>query len=130
MGYNKVMLFVDMMNWWYGAGWRQRSQMVQERLTQTLDFFSIDLLLKTFFSPFRQISAGKVRGSLDVQFRAFIDRLISRLIGAMVRSFILFIGIVTILFNAVFGIIVLVFWVFVPLLPVFGLIMLILGWTP
>lgn len=130
MGYNKVMLFVDMMNWWYGAGWRQRSQMVQERLTQTLDFFSIDLLLKTFFSPFRQISAGKVRGSLDVQFRAFIDRLISRLIGAMVRSFILFIGIVTILFNAVFGIIVLVFWAFVPLLPVFGLIMLILGWTP
>lgn len=130
MSYNKVMLMLAFTNWWYSAGWRKRAQLVSERLDRTLDYFSISLLLKTFFAPFRQISAGKVDGPLGVKLQAFTDRLVSRVIGAMIRSFILLIGIVLIVFQAVVGLATLVIWPLVPMLPVLGLGMFLIGWVP
>src|SRR5688572_16605203 len=115
--YNEIMFIVGILQWWYGQGWRQRFSLLRERLASTMDYFSIDLLLKTFFSPFRQISAGKVRGPLAVQMRAFADRLISRMIGAMVRFVMIIIGSVAILFHAVMGGLLVVGWAFVPIMP-------------
>ena len=124
------MLILAFTNWWYQAGWRDRARLVSERLDKTLDYFSMSLLLKTFFSPFRQISAGKVNGPLGVKLRAFVDRLISRLIGAMIRSFILVIGLFTIAFQALIGLMVLLIWPLVPMLPIVGLAMFMIGWVP
>lgn len=121
---------MGMFSWWYGEGWRQRGEMVRERIASAMDYFSIDLLLKTYFAPFRQISAGKVDGPIGVKFRAFLDRLISRIIGAVVRTLIIGVGLVTIIFHALFGLVVLGFWAIVPLLPIVGLIMALIGWTP
>jgi hypothetical protein len=95
-----------------------------------MDYFSIGLLLKTLFSPFRQISAGQVRGPLAVQMRAFFDRLISRLIGAMVRITIMIVGLVAIFFSVIIGVIGLILWAFIPLLPIVGLILWLIGWMP
>lgn len=118
-----------MLSWWYGAGWRQRTVMIRERIAATADFFSIDLLLRTFFSPFRQISAGEVDGPIGVKVRAFFDRLISRVIGSIVRSIIIVIGVVVITFHGLVGFLVIVSWAFVPLLPVIGLGLYMTGWT-
>lgn len=130
MEYSRDMYLVGLLSWWYGAGWRQRSVLVKGRLTTTLDYFSLGLLLKTFFSPFRQISAGKVNGSLETQFRAFIDRLISRAIGAMVRSAVLVVGVAFIIVHALWGALTLVFWLLIPLFPLIGIVVFFLGWTP
>lgn len=124
------MLILAFTNWWYGAGWRARAVLISERLDRTLDYFSITLLLKTFFAPFRQISAGKVNGPLGVKLRAFADRMISRLIGAMIRSFVLLIGVFVIAFQALVGLAVLLIWPLVPLLPIVGLGMFLIGWVP
>ena len=124
------MFIVGLLSWWYGTGWRQRSQIVRGRLASTIDYFSIDLLLKTFFSPFRQISAGKVSGSLGVQWRAFVDRLISRCIGAIVRFILIIIGSVVILFWGAIGLVSLALWAVIPLLPIVGLGAMFIGWTP
>lgn len=121
--YNKPMFIVGIFSWWYGAGWRQRAVMVRERIASSMDYFSIDLLLKTFFSPFRQISAGRVDGPIGVKFRAFLDRLISRIIGALVRTLIIGIGLTTIIFQAILGLSVLALWALIPLFPVIGLIL-------
>lgn len=119
-----------MMTWWYTDGWRQCWLRVKERLMATLDFFSVDLLIKTLFAPFRQISAGNVRGPLGVQMRAFFDRLVSRCIGTVVRLVMIGVGVITITFNLVVGGLLLVFWAFVPLLPLAGLALFIIGWLP
>lgn len=124
------MLLWAFLSWWYGDGWLQRALLVRERLVSTLDYFSIDLLLKTLFSPFRQISAGKVRGGIDVQVRAFFDRLISRIIGSIVRLIFIVVGSVWFMVVAIIGGIVLVAWAFVPLLPVVGIMLAVSGWTP
>lgn len=124
------MFIAGILSWWYGPGWRERVVAMRESLASTMDYFSIGLLLKTLFSPFRQISAGQVRGPLAVQMRAFFDRLISRLIGAMVRTTIIIVGLVAIFFSMVIGVIGLVLWAFIPLLPIAGLVLWLIGWMP
>ncbi len=123
------MLFLSLFKWWYGAGWRRRALLVNGRLEGVMDYFSIGLLLKTLFSPFRQISAGQVDGPLGVQLHALADKLISRVIGAMVRLVILVIGLITIALQALFGVFILAAWAFVPALPAIGLVLAVLGWV-
>jgi hypothetical protein len=124
------MLIMGIVSWWYGAGWRQRATMLREKIASTVDYFSIDLLLRTLFSPFRQISAGKVDGPIGVQMRAFSDRLISRLIGGMVRSFMIVIGVLSIIIYSVIGTCVLLLWAIIPLTPIIGLVLFLIGWAP
>lgn len=130
MGYNKVMFVVGILSWWYGAGWRRRFTMLKERLANTMDYFSIDLLAKTLFSPFRQISAGSVRGPLGVKLQAFFDKLVSRLIGSMVRLTMIIIGILTIVMHSLVGGFMLLIWAIVPLFPVIGIVLFTTGWVP
>lgn len=124
------MFIAGILQWWYGQGWRQRLALLRERLAGTMDYFSIGLLAKTMFSPFRQISAGKVRGPLGVQMRAFFDRLISRVIGAMVRFTVMIIGLMAIMLHAVIGGVFVLLWAVVPLLPIAGLMLFLMGWMP
>jgi len=124
------MFLVGILSWWYGEGWRGRMRIITERLARTTDFFSIGLLAVTLFSPFRQISAGKVQGSLDVQLRAFADQLISRLIGAIVRFGTILFGLGFIVLQLIFASIVLLGWLVIPILPIAGLIMTVIGWVP
>jgi len=99
------MIVVGFFAWWYGAGWWQRITMVWGKLVSVFDYFSIDLLVRTWFAPFRQISAGAVDGPIGVQIRAFFDRLISRTIGGIVRSFMIIFGIVTLVITAAAGLV-------------------------
>ena len=128
--YNEDMFLMGILSWWYGAGWRARWIMTADRIAVTSDYFSIGLLASTLFAPFRQISAGKISGSLSVQFHAFIDRLISRCIGAIVRSFMILFGLIVITCQAIGGGVVLVFWAIIPLFPVIGLLAAVIGWVP
>ena len=124
------MFIVGLLSWWYGAGWMQRLTLVCERLIATADYFSIDLLLKTLFAPFRQISAGQVDGPIGVRWRAFVDRLVSRFIGAIVRLFMILFGSVTLIIFAIIGGASVVFWGLIPLLPLIGVVMTAIGWAP
>ena len=128
--YNEDMFLVGILSWWYGSGWKQRLHMTLSRLAQVSDYFSIGLLLSTLFAPFRQISAGGVGGSLSQQMRGLFDQLLSRTIGLFVRLVMVLLGTVTILLVSVWGTVVLVVWAIVPIFPVIGLIMTVVGWVP
>ncbi len=121
-----TMLFISFFKWWYSDGWRQRARLMMIKLEGVIDYFSIDLLLKTLFQPFRQDSTGKVDGSLDRKLRAFADNLISRVLGAIIRLVILLFGLVAIAFNTVVAIGALVVWAIVPVLPVVGIILMVM----
>ena len=124
------MFLVGIISWWYGTGWKGQIRRVRDRLTATSRFFSIGQLFATLFAPFRQISAGKVSGSISAQFRAFADKTISRVIGSIVRSVTIFVGIICLVFQSIFELIILVFWLILPAFPVIGLIMFAIGWVP
>ena len=124
------MAILGMLTWWYTTGWKLRALRLREKISATIDYFSIDLLLKTLFAPFRQISAGRVDGPIGVKTQAFFDRLISRMIGAIMRTIMIIAGIVTIIVHALIGIISLALWAFTPFLPLVGLWLFLTGWIP
>lgn len=124
------MFIVGILRWWYGTGWRLRARMLRERLASLTDYFSVDLLVKTLFSPFRQISAQNVNGSINVQLRAFFDKLLSRIIGAIVRTGMILVGAAAILIYSLLGVIGLVVWALVPIFPVVGAVLWLTGWLP
>lgn len=125
------MFMVGLISWWYGRGWIGQWKRIAGRFSATLDFFSIGQLLMTFFSPFRQISANTGGGgSFSTAFRAFIDQLISRIIGAFVRFFTILFGILVIVLQSVYELIIMTAWWFLPLLPIAGGVMLAIGWVP
>ena len=128
--YNEDMFLVGILSWWYGDGWKQRLQLIKGRLIRSSDYFSIGQLSSTLFAPYRQISAGGVSGPIGVQLRASIDRLISRIVGMFVRLFVLIFGIIAIGLQAIVGTVTLIFWMIVPIFPVIGLIVFVIGWLP
>lgn len=124
------MFIVGMFSWWYSAGWLRCLVAVRDNLLTIYDYFSLDLLLRTLFSPFRQISAGKVSGSISVQMRALLDNLISRVIGAVVRTIVIVIGSVTLFIAVMVGLFRLIIWPVIPVLPIIFVTFAIIGWVP
>lgn len=124
------MFIVGLFSWWYSAGWLRCVASVQGSLLSTYDYFSLDLLLRTLFSPFRQISAGKVRGPIGVQLRAFVDNLISRVIGAIVRTIVIAVGSVTLGISVLLGLVKILLWPVIPLLPLVFAVVAASGWIP
>ena len=124
------MFIVGLFSWWYGAGWKRNLLHVREKLASLYDYFSLGLLVKTLFAPFRQISAGNVDGSLEVNARALFDRLISRCVGACVRSIILVIGALVLSLRAILGLIQILAWPLVPTMPVIAVVLAMMGWVP
>ncbi len=124
------MFIVGLLGWWYGAGWQGRLRLIGERLARAQDFFSIDLLLKTWFSPFRQIGTEGGGRGLSEQMRAMLDKLVSRLIGGIIRTFMIIFGALWLAFLTVAGLVELVLWFVVPAFPVVGLLLFAIGWVP
>jgi hypothetical protein len=112
------MLILALFSWWYTDGWAQLGRRAVLRIAGVLDFFSVGLLLKSLFAPFRQISVGRVQGSLNTQLRAWADRQISRGIGAMVRLGVIFFGLIGVAIMIIVSAALLVLWPLVPFVPV------------
>jgi len=124
------MLVVSFLQWWYSRGWYNFAQEVLEKLHNLADFFSLGLLLRTFFSPFRQISAyTSDNASLQQSIAEFFDKLLSRIIGAVVRFFIIIFGIVAMLAVAVIGVALICIWPMMPFAPIAGIVLAMMGVT-
>lgn len=125
------MFLVGLISWWYGRGWVGQWKRIAGRFASTLEFFSVGQLLGTLFSPYRQISAsGSGGGTLGMALRSFIDRTISRVIGVFIRFFTIIFGLIVIMLQAVYELVVMIAWWFLPLLPIAGFILLAVGWVP
>lgn len=125
-----LMILLDVFAWWYTAGWARLVNRITQRVQDVMDFFSIGLLFRTLFDPFRQIDAGSVKGSLNDQMHAFGNRLVSRIIGAAVRTITIFSGLVIAALLIIFGLVQLLLWPLVPFLPIIGLVLTITRFLP
>ena len=118
------MLLVSMFQWWYSAGIVKQIDGVKSWLLKINDQFSIPLLLKTMFQPFRQISANESGLALEDKLRAWLDKLVSRLIGAFIRFFVMIAGIIVMIFAVIFSGLRLIAWLILPILPVLGVVLM------
>lgn len=87
-----------------------------------LEYFSIVLLLKTLFYPWRRYKMSYGRGFNIGRFlESLFSNLIFRALGAIIRSILIFLGLLTQVFIIFIGITIFIFWLFLPLFLILGL---------
>ena len=94
------------------------------------EYYSIPLLLRTIFAPWKRDITRRPRG-LDIKRFAevFAFNVISRILGFLVRSVTIVIGSICLVGVIIFGAVALIIWVLLPLVLAFfiivGLLLLI-----
>jgi len=119
MGQNIVLQFIK---WYYLDQPKAILRTWKNFLRFNLNYFSISLLLKTLFSHWRKYQWSYGRG-FDIKRYAevFFSNLISRVIGAIIRFFLILIGVVAEIIIVLAGIIVFLGWLLLPVLLLAGL---------
>lgn len=120
------MLFIGFVTWWYGPGWKRWGTSLLTRLSDLYQGFSVPLLLRTLFTPWRRIVTVPGR-SLGERLRAILDNTVSRLVGGSVRLIVVATAFALMTVWLVVGLIELIIW---PLLPAVGLGLIIWGLVP
>ncbi|XOB42424.1 MAG: hypothetical protein ACKKMP_03635 [Candidatus Nealsonbacteria bacterium] len=87
-----------------------------------LNYFSVGLLLKTLFSPWRNYRWFYPKSfDLGKYAEVAFSNLISRMLGFIPRSVLIIIGIISEIFILVFGVFVLAAWLVLPVFLILGI---------
>jgi hypothetical protein len=119
--YNNVMLVLELFSWWFGQGWQQVAKNSGRRLVRVANLFSVPILLRTLWAPWRRIITYP-GASIDAKLRAMGDNLVSRFIGFTVRLLVLLTAAIMLIGLCVVGVISIILWPLVPFL-IAGLIL-------
>lgn len=91
-------------------------------------FFSIPILLKTFFSPWKKYKLSYGRGfDFNKILEALSFNLFSRIIGMTARLFLIIIGLISQMIVIIIGFFIIFIWIAIPFLILLGLIFSING---
>ena len=121
--YNALMLIVAFVQWWYGPGWHDAANRLMTRLHETYLTFSVPILLRTMFAPWKRIITYPGR-SIGERSRASLDNLISRVVGLVVRGCALGAALAIMGVYLIFGGALLILW---PAIPLLGPILIVGG---
>ncbi len=89
-------------------------------LVFNFNYFSIPLLLKTFFAHWKKYREFYGRGFDPKRYaRVFASNITSRVLGAIIRFFIIIIGLVSEIFIFISGILIFLIWLVLPILLIF-----------
>jgi hypothetical protein len=102
--------------WHYSHGVTDLIGIVRNFLWFFYEFFSIPLLLKTFFVPFHRLAVTATQGFHPEEwFEAFIVTTLMRIVGAFMRTLLIVLGLALMLATLLIGLGVLVVWLMAPL---------------
>lgn len=118
-------MIFEMLRWWYVSGWIQSFRRITEQTGRVERIFSFSILLKTLFAPWRRIISPPGRG-LDAKIHAALDNLVSRCIGFVIRSTVVFVAAIAIVITTLLGILTAILW---PLIPIAIIVFMIKGIT-
>ena len=110
--------------WHYSEALADWRRIVSNFIWFFFHMFSVGLLLRTLFSPFKRMREERKKGSLAFEDwgGAIIVNLLMRLIGFLVRSMIITIGVIFIIFTILVGAVALLLWLILPALVTFLLV--------
>lgn len=115
-------IFLKFLVWHYYDATKGILLAAKNFLVFNFNFFSIGLLAKTLFSHWRRYRESYGRG-FDIKryFSVFVGNMISRVLGAIVRTVVIVVGLAVEVFIFIGGIIVFLVWIFLPILLLLGL---------
>jgi hypothetical protein len=108
-------------SWWYGQGLVSFWQAILVMTGKIYSYFSISILLRTLFDPWKRDNFKIENASLQDRMKLASDNLISRLVGFVIRLFTMIFGLLaTVLFFVIMFLILLI-WLLLPVV-IIGLI--------
>lgn len=116
------MLLVQFFKWWYGDGWLATTESFGRRARNLNQTFSAGSLVRTLFAPWRRIISYP-GASLNAKFHTALDNLFSRVVGFMVRIFVLLAAGVMQVIVALVTLVEMLAWPLLPLAIIGFLIM-------
>lgn len=111
-------------SWYFFEATREILRGWKNFLIFNLNYFSIPLLLKTLFSPWKRYYWQRAGPGFDIgeYFNVLFSNLTSRFLGAFIRCFLIIIGLVLELLIVIGGLIVFLGWILLPLFLILGLL--------
>lgn len=100
--------------WHYGRAYYDIKSVWKNFLVFIYHFFSIPVLLRTFFSPWQRMHDGYT--SQSPIYETFIFNTIMRVVGMVVRLFVILIGIACLIVFLTLGIIFFITWFLLPII--------------
>jgi hypothetical protein len=92
-----------------------------------LNYFSLSLLLKSLFAPWRKYRWNYPKGfDIGEFFTTLVSNIFSRLMGAIMRIILIIIGIPFQIFVIVAGLIIILLWMLIPFIIIAGLVFIFL----
>jgi hypothetical protein len=112
--------------WHYGQAYKDLKTIFLNLIWFLFHFFSISVLLKTLFSPWKRVVDETYKGGLDIEgyASATLVNIIMRLVGFVSRSILILAGLICIIFILISAILVFIAWTLLP-----GLIVVIIGYS-
>jgi len=113
--------------WWLKYVPSRIVYIARKTIIKIFHYFSIDLLLRTLFQPWKRDEIDTTNMALDDRFRVWIMNLVSRLVGATVRGITIAIGLLAICGTFVLSVLSLIGFIGLPAISFW---LIILGIIP
>ena len=108
------------LTWHYGQAFTEIWNTTTNFIWALYHFFSVSLLFKTLFSPWRKMDVSYGKGiSMDNFFGPLIVNTVMRLVGMLIRSIVIVMGLSSILIIFLLGCAAIILWPFLPLIIIF-----------
>lgn len=108
-------IFIKYLEWYYIDKTLEILRGWKNYIVVYFNYFSILIIVKTLFSPWKRISSSYGRG---FDFKLFLETLIfnlmSRIIGFIIRVFFLLFGLLFEIFILIIGFLILIIWLSLP----------------
>jgi hypothetical protein len=116
MSMNFLLIFPHYISWHYTKAISDLIGLFKNFARFIWTFFSIKLLLQTLFVPFQKLSVKRTK-KLDLEdfFSALVTNLLMRIIGFIIRSFFIAIGIFSMIFFVIAYSVLFMIWMVLPL---------------
>ncbi len=111
----------DIFGWWYRAGMRDFFIYLKAFFLKISDLFSVKLLLKTFFAPWKRDVIPLEGLPLNMMLRVIMMNLVSRFIGAVIKTFVLLVYLIVLTGLVSVSLSLLIIWIFLPVVTILGI---------
>lgn len=115
------MIVLDYFYWWYGAGFIRLLKYLKAFIVILADNFSIRIILRTYFQPWKRDVTSSEGLSLDRKLQVWLWNLISRGFGMIIKGFVFIIFLAAFLVLLAVEILVIIIWLFYPIIVLGGL---------
>ncbi len=116
---NFLLIFPHYISWHYTKAISDLVNLFKDFSMFIWNMFSINLLLKTLFSPFQRLSV-KPEKKFDIEafFSALVTNFLMRIVGFLVRTFFIILGIFSFVIFTIFYFVFFLAWLVAPVVLV------------